>query len=189
MQDQQDCAEVWNSFVKHVEDLKPAVVVVIGSGSDLLQDTAAQLEAQGRQFDTREETFTYGLRNLIATLQRTSRVIYVRELPSFESEPACFLRRVRLPSSECSPTVSRPAVEERMTSYNRIVDEIQEQMPELRVVDSIPFLCGARLCSQQLPSGEIIYSDTMHLSPAGGERFARMTDLPMIIIDESIAAR
>ena len=74
-----------------------------------------------------------------------------------------------------------------MTSYNRIVDEIQEQMPELRVVDSIPFLCDATLCSQQLPSGETIYSDTMHLSPAGGQRFARMTDLPMIIIDESIA--
>jgi hypothetical protein len=132
----------------------------------------------------REEAFRQGLAALIAAVQETSRVIYVRELPSFDSAPSCFLRRVKLPRSQCSPTVDRGVVEERLASYNRVVDDIEREFPELEVVDSIPALCGARTCSQKLGSGEIIYRDEFHLNLAGGRLFVRTSGLLTTMIDQ-----
>lgn len=150
--DERGCNDVWNVFVKYVADVKPPVVVVVGGGASLLQGSAGALEVQGRHF-TREEAFKHGLRELIAALQKTSRVIYVRELPSFDSAPACFLRRINLPGSQCSPSVVRSTMEDAMATYNRVVDEIQGELPELRVVDSISAVCDAKVCSQKLRSG------------------------------------
>jgi peptidoglycan/LPS O-acetylase OafA/YrhL len=181
---ERDCNEVWGSFVKYVGDVKPPVVVVVGGGSFLVRRSAAALEMQGIPHQTREDAFRHGLRELIAALQKTSRVIYVREIPRFASAPSCFLRRVRLPRSQCSPTVDRGVVEEYLASYNRVVDDIEREFPELRVVDSIPTVCDASTCSQKLQSGEILYSDELHLSPAGGRYFARTSGLMTALIDQ-----
>ena len=126
---------------------------------------------------------------MIAALQKTSRVIYVREIPRFDSAPSCFLRRIRLPGSQCSPSVDRSAMEEDLAAYNRVVDDIEREFPDLRVVDSIPAVCGERICSQKLRSGEIIYSDELHLSTVGGRHFARTSGLLTVMIDQmSIAS-
>jgi lysophospholipase L1-like esterase len=76
---------------------------------------------------------------------------------------------------KCSPTEERSEMAERMAAYNQIIDEIAAEVPELRVVDSMPAVCDAKACSQKRPSGEILYSDALHLSPAGGRRLARTT--------------
>lgn len=178
------CNDAWSVFVKYIEKVKPPVVVLVGGGSSLLQGSAAAMEVQGRQFQTREDVFKHGLRELIVALQKTSRVIYVREIPSFDSAPSCFLRRITLPGSHCSPSVARSVMEEAMASYNRVVDELQGEMPELKVVASISALCDATTCSQKLRSGEIIYSDALHLSPAGGRHFARTSDLLSVMINQ-----
>jgi class 3 adenylate cyclase len=137
----------------------------------------AELNRTHSRFETHEDAFEHGLRELVTALQRTSRVVYVRELPKFQTTPSCFLRRVRLPGRQCSPSIQRRAVEASMAAYDRIVDEVRVAFPQLRVVDSIAALCDAAVCSQRLQSGEILYSDRFHLSPAGGRHFARSSGL------------
>jgi hypothetical protein len=78
-------------------------------------------------------------------------------------------------------------MDDRMASYNRVIDDVQKDLPQLRVVDSIPAVCNAAICSQKLRSGDIIYSDAIHLSPSGGRQFARRTGLPLIMMEEAIA--
>jgi len=87
------------------------------------------------------------LSDLIAELQRTSLVIYVRELPHFDSAPSCFLRPVKVPWVKCTPTLTRRTVERRMAAYNQIID------------------------------------DELHLSLAGGRRFAQNSGLSAALIE------
>jgi SGNH domain (fused to AT3 domains) len=70
-----------------------------------------------------------------------------------------------------------------MASYNRIVDDIQDELPDLRVVDSISALCDLTACSQKPRSGEILYRDALHLSPAGGRRFAMTSGLTDMLLE------
>lgn len=182
--DAEGCADVWNVFVKYVEDVKPRLVVIVGGGAHLLDPTVAQLETKGNRFESRETAFKHGLRELVMALEKTSRVVYVRELPRFSSAPSCFLRRIKLPGSQCSPSVPRSTIEAATASYNRIVDEVRDEIPELRVVDSIAALCDAAVCSQRLHSGEVIYSDQLHLNSAGGLHFARASGLLGLIENE-----
>jgi peptidoglycan/LPS O-acetylase OafA/YrhL len=181
---EKDCDDVWNNFLDYVRGVKPPLVVIVGGGSTILKASVADPTMRDVPVRIREKAFRQGLAALVAALQRTSRVIYVRELPQFDSAPSCFLRRVRLPRSECAPTVDRSVVEEELASYNRVVDDVGRRFPDLEVVDSIPALCSARICSQQLKSGEILYSDELHLSPAGGRHFVRTSGLLTMMIDE-----
>ena len=187
--DQHGCEEIWSALVRQVEQTKPAVVVVVGGGSELLAPSAYPLAADnGRKFKNRNAAFEHGVRELIRALQKSSRVIYLRQIPPFESAPACFLRRMHMPGSQCSPTMERRVMEQHMAAYNHIIDTIEAEVPELRVVDSMPAVCDATTCSQKRPSGEILYSDALHLSPAGGRRLARTTGLPVAMMDQAIAA-
>jgi peptidoglycan/LPS O-acetylase OafA/YrhL len=179
----EDCNEIWNEFSKYVREVKPSVVILVGGGSSLVGDSTNG-RGETAPLQVREAALKHGLRALIVALQETSRVIYVRELPTFDSAPSCFLRRIRLPRSKCSPTVDRNAVEEELAAYNRIVDDVERQFPALRVVDSIPALCGGTVCSQQSQSGEIIYRDDIHLSSAGGRRFVRTSGLLTAMVDQ-----
>jgi peptidoglycan/LPS O-acetylase OafA/YrhL len=165
------CNDTWNLLVKYVRQMQPRVIVLVGGGSHYLTESANHAHA-----------FEQGLRNLIAALQGTSRVIYVREIPGYGSAPACFLRRIRLPGGGCAPEVPRSTVESDMASYNHALDEIQREFPALRVIDSIPILCGPTSCSQRLESGEIIYSDELHLSPAGARLFVANSGLAAALV-------
>ena len=181
---EQGCNEAWNTFVGYVREAKPPAVVIVGGGSELVRGDAHAWQPEDGRFQTRGEAFKQGLRNLIAALRQTSRVIYVRQIPPFSTAPECFLRPVKLPWSQCAPRVSRGAMEHAMRPYNRIIDELQAEIPGLHVVDSMTVLCDEKACSQKLRSGEIIYSDQFHLSPAGSLYFARRSALPGIIIAE-----
>jgi hypothetical protein len=115
-------------------------------------------------------------------LQSTSQVMYVREIPGYGSAPACFLRRIRLPGHGCAPEIPRSTVERDMSAYNRALDDIQREFPALRVFDSIATLCSPASCSQRLDSGEIIYSDELHLSPAGARLFVANSGLASALV-------
>jgi peptidoglycan/LPS O-acetylase OafA/YrhL len=163
---ERSCNDSWNLLVKYVRQVQPKAIVLVGGGSHYLSESASHASA-----------FKQGLRNLIAALQSTSQVIYVREIPGYGSPPACFLRRIRLPGHGCAPEIPRSTVESDMSAYNRALDDIQREFPALRVLDSIPTLCGPASCSQRLGSGEIMYSDELHLSPAGARLFAANSGL------------
>jgi hypothetical protein len=163
---ERSCNDSWNLLVKYARQMQPKVIVLVGGGSHYLTESANHASA-----------FKQGLRNLITALQSTSQVIYVREIPEYGSGPACFLRRIRLPGNGCAPVVPRSTIESEMASYNQALDDIRREFPALRVVDSIPTLCGPASCSQRLESGEIIYSDELHLSPAGARLFAANSGL------------
>jgi hypothetical protein len=181
------CNKTWNTFLRYVEEVKPAVVVVVGGGTSLLADAKYTLHAPELEHPSREVTFKHGLRQLIAALSRTSRVVYVRELPKFESSPACFLRRIKVPWLQCSPSMERRALERAQASYDRILAELNAEMPAFDLINPIDTLCSATVCSQTLRSGEIIYSDQLHLSPAGGRYFARTSGLPSLVTSEEVA--
>ena len=180
---QQGCMKVWKTFVEYVEKVKPRVVVVVGGGAHLADPTEATLENAG-EFATQEDAFKYGLHELVTALGRTSRVIFVRQLPYFETSPSCFLRPIRLPGSECSPTVARSTVEATTNAFDRILHELRDEIPQLELVDSVAALCDATNCAQQLPSGELLYVDQFHLSTAGGRHFARSSGLVELIEHE-----
>jgi peptidoglycan/LPS O-acetylase OafA/YrhL len=180
---QHGCMEVWETFAEYVERAQPPVVVLVGGGLHLLDPADAELMTSS-QFPTREAALKSGLHELITALARTSRVIYIRPLPYFDTPPSCFLRPISLPGSQCSPTISRSTLEASMVAFDRILDELQDEIPELQLVDGIAALCEATSCSQKLPSGELMYSDHIHLSAAGGQYFARSSGLIALIEQE-----
>jgi peptidoglycan/LPS O-acetylase OafA/YrhL len=161
------CDKTWSAFVSQIRELKPRVVVIVGGGSD--------------QLDGADEDFKDGLRDLIAALKKTASVIYVRETPSFDTGPACFLRSVKVPWGHCSPVMTRTDIEQRLASYNRVLDELETEFPGLLVVDSIPALCGTKFCAQKLRSGEILYRDPLHLTAAGARHLDRDSGLAAVI--------
>jgi hypothetical protein len=155
----------------------------VGGGSDYLQDRRVQLEKRGEPSPPKTQVFESGLTDLISTLDDTSQVIYVRELPSFETPPSCFVRHIKVWWGKCSPTVARRAVEAHMAPYNHIVDAVHDELPSLRVLSSIPAVCNSAYCSQRLRSGAIQYRDELHLSAAGGRHFATTSGLSSTILN------
>jgi peptidoglycan/LPS O-acetylase OafA/YrhL len=177
---QQGCMEVWKTFVEYVEKVKPRVVVVVGGGAHLFDPAEAIWEKSG-DLATQAEAFEYGMAELVRALGRVSHVIFIRQMPYFDTEPSCFLRPVRLPGSTCAPTVRRSTVEADTRSFDNILFELRRQIPQLELVDSVAALCDRNNCVQQLPSGEILYVDQYHLSTAGGRHFARSSGLVEMI--------
>jgi hypothetical protein len=80
--------------------------------------------------------------------------------------------------------MTRADMEQRLASYNRVLDELQTEFPALVVVDSIPALCGSKFCAQKLRSGEILYRDPLHLTAAGARHLDRDSGLAAVIDDE-----
>jgi hypothetical protein len=163
------CNQTWRHFVAVVHRLQPQVVVLVGGGSGRIP-----AESSG----TVDVEFKEQLSELIHQLQATTRVIYMREPPAFDTGPDCFLRPVRVSWGVCAPVLPRAAIDARMAAYNHTVDAVQAQFPELKIVDSVQALCDARFCAQRLASGEILYRDSMHLSNAGARRLDTKSGLP-----------
>jgi len=182
---QQGCSKVWKSFAKHVAEMRPPVVVIVGGGTDLMDPSVAVLESSERWHGSRQAAFKAGLRDLIVTLQKTSRVIYVTEFPPFPTAPSCFLRPLRLPGTQCVPTLARREVEAYTAALDRVVHELKGELPELQVVHSLSVLCDRAHCSQRLASGDVIYRDEQHLSTGGGQYFVRKSGLLGLLFDDS----
>jgi len=164
---QLSCDKTWADFAGYVRVLKPRVVVLMGGGSGALREPGSH--------ETLE--FKDRLGELIAVLQRTTSVIYVRETPWFETGPPCFLRPLKVPWGRCSPVITRAVIEQRLAAYNQAVDDVEKQFPGLVVVDSIRALCGSTYCAQKLRSGEILYRDQMHLTAAGARHLDKGSGL------------
>jgi peptidoglycan/LPS O-acetylase OafA/YrhL len=184
---QHGCMRAWQAFVDYVDKVKPGVVVVVGGGAHLSDPTEATWEKSADSL-TQEDALKHGLHNLVTALGRSSHVIYIRQLPFFETAPSCFLRPIRLPGTECSPTISRASVEGETQAFDGILYQLQREIPQLELVNSIGALCSATTCGQQLPSGELLYIDEFHLSAAGGRHFARSSGL-VDLIERGLAAQ
>lgn len=174
--DESGCSEVWREIVHHAERLAPPVIVIVGGGSDLFDPTVAHFTPT-QAHPTREAAFKHGLGELIRRLQRTSRVVYVTQMPQFPTAPSCFLRPIRLPGTRCEPSMDRRLVEQRTTRYERIIRALRAELPDLHVIDTVSIVCARGRCSQQLSTGEILYQDEFHLSAAGGRYVAQQAGL------------
>ena len=170
--DEESCNRAWWDFVKAVRSLQPRLVVLVGGGSDLVAEPPS-----GTRFEDE-------LSQLIRVLQQTSKVVYVRETPEFETGPDCFLRPVKVPWGACTPVLPRAVIEERLKAYNHAVDEIQARFPALVVVSTIQALCGSKYCAQELSSGELLYRDRLHLTTAGARRLDKGSGLYALIDSE-----
>jgi peptidoglycan/LPS O-acetylase OafA/YrhL len=178
---QASCDGTWSAFVRYVRTLSPGLVVIVGAGSAYAGEPTARYAGLPEISGADDPAFKRGLGELIAALQASTRVIYVRETPSFDTAPACFLRPVKVPWGACSPVMARATVEQRLAPYNRAVDEIETQFPGLLVVDSIQALCGSKYCAQRLHSGEILYRDPLHLTAAGARHLDKGSGLSALI--------
>ena len=180
---QRSCNATWRSFVRYVRQTKPRVVVLVGDGSRFFDGATPAASDPENDLNVRQAAFKHGLEDLLAQIRMTSRIVYVREIPEFDSAPSCYLRPVRLPGSNCSAYVARGALELRRSAYTNSLEDVQDEFPGMVLIDPIPVLCNARYCPQQLRSGELLYRDEMHLSEAGGRRVVRNSGLVSLIRD------
>jgi hypothetical protein len=174
-----DCNATWSSFVSFIRDTRPPMVVLVGNGLRFFEteDNSKSLTAAD------ENAFTTGLTDLVDALQRYSRVVYVLEIPTFDTPPACFLRPIKLPGNRCSSRIARNALTANRADYEAKVLQVQNKHPAMVIVDPVPALCNSTACSQTSGSGRVLYSDKMHLSPAGGQRFAVVSGFARFIAE------
>jgi SGNH domain (fused to AT3 domains) len=168
----QVCNETWSSFVNFIRDTRPPMVVLVGNGSRFFESESDSRSLSAADENEDEHAFTRGLTDLVDALQRYSRVVYVLEIPTFESPPACFLRPIKLPGNSCSSRIPRDSLTASRADYKARVLQVQNKHPDIVIVDPVPALCNSTACSQTSRSGKVLYSDKLHLSPAGGRRFA-----------------
>jgi peptidoglycan/LPS O-acetylase OafA/YrhL len=186
---EEECEQVWRTFVRYAHEVKPKVVIIVGNGSFLITDPEIRLTRQNAtRPESSETTFEHGIRSLLSELTRFSRVIYLGEIPAFATAPSCFLRAVRLPTTECYPERARDQVELGMAPYNRVLNRVQTAFPQVSMVDAIAVLCAANVCSQRPPGKPILYSDAIHLSQAGARLLIENTDLTTLISQDVLSA-
>lgn len=178
---EQECEQIWQTFVDYAHLTKPKVIVVVGNGSFLISDPKIRLSRAGGLAESKEAIFEFGLRSLLSELTRFSRVIYLGEIPAYSTSPACFLRAIKLPSTECYPERAREQVELAMAPYNRVLDRVQLSFPQVQLVDAVEVLCAGNVCSQRPPGQPILYSDAVHLSLAGARLLVENTRLTSLI--------
>lgn len=179
---EKDCEGIWQTFVRYIRAAQPKVVVIVGNGSSLITDRDVQLTRSGATtLESKEAVYEYGIRSLMTAIKQTSRVIHLSEIPGFDSAPSCFLRGVRLPTTRCVPEVERSEVENAMASYNRVLSRVRAAFPDVQFVDTLDVLCAEKTCSQWPQDKPILYSDAIHLSPAGGRLLVEHAELPRLI--------
>lgn len=185
---ERECGAVWRTFVRYVHQIKPNVVVLVGNGSFLITNPKIELSREGASApESKEAIFEYGIRSLMSELTRSSRVIHLGEIPGFRTGPSCFLRAVRLPTTDCFPERDRKQVELAMAPYHRIIDRLPATFPGLQLIDAMAALCVDGICSQRPPGKPILYSDAVHLSPAGARLLVDHTDLRDLISRDLVA--
>ena len=176
--DREDCNEAWLEFVRYVQEAQPGMVVLIGDGERYFLSQSAGSRAP---LNLDAKAFEVGLASLIEAFPPSTRIVYLKETPTFQTMPTCFLRPLHLPGDSCVPRISRRELEERRAAYAEAVARIGATHPSLVVVDSIPALCDAEDCRQRTGDGDLLYRDRMHLSPDGGERLAVRSGLAEIV--------
>jgi len=68
-----------------------------------------------------------------------------------------------------------------MAPYNRVLNRVQLDIPGLQLVDAIAVLCATKVCSQRPAGKPVLYSDAVHLSPAGARLLVNNTGLTTLI--------
>jgi peptidoglycan/LPS O-acetylase OafA/YrhL/lysophospholipase L1-like esterase len=186
---ERDCDAVWRLFVDYVQKANPKVVVLIGNGSLLLTQPEVYLMRHDHpQPESNESVFEYGLASLINELKQHSQVIYLREIPTYETAPSCFLRSIQMPSARCDPELDRKEVEQALAPYDRVLQRVSVAQPDVAIVDALDVLCSESVCSQRPAGKPILYSDRLHLSPAGGRLVAAQTQLHALISRDATIA-
>ncbi len=186
---ERECEQVWRTFVRYVQQTRPKVVVIVGNGSFLITNPKIQLiRDDATAPESKEAIFEYGIRSLLSELTENSRVIYLGEIPGFSTAPSCFLRAVRLPTTDCYPERDREQVELAMAPYNRALNRVQVAFPQVQMIDSIAVLCATNVCSQQPDGQPVLYSDAVHLSQAGASLLVENTGLTNMISRDVLSA-
>jgi hypothetical protein len=75
--------------------------------------------------------------------------------------PFSFEKRIRTPCA-----VKRSDVLARQAGFRRAVQQVQQQIPSLRVFDPLPYLCDDQWC-YAIVGSELLYIDDNHLSREG----------------------
>jgi hypothetical protein len=180
-QARRSCNDTWSAFVGYVRETRPPLVVLTGDGSRFFETPEEESQLKVWDSDTNARAFKDGLRELVSALHGYARVVYVLEIPTFSTGPDCFLRPLTLTGHKCTSQISRGGLAANRAEYRSSVQQLQREYPGMVVVDPIPALCNASACPQTSRSGQVLYSDHMHLSPAGARRFAEASGFARFI--------
>jgi SGNH domain (fused to AT3 domains) len=119
------------------------------------------------------ELLARGLAAMIADAKRAGvkRILVIGAFPQFPAHaPNCVLRMIRLGIDRGSAT--RAAVDARLAETRDTLRRVTAGIAGVRLVDPVGVSCTDTLCRPN--EGETVYfKDTIHLSPAGAERFYR----------------
>jgi hypothetical protein len=185
------CNELWDAFVDYVRDTKPRAVVVVGSAERFFEEpdeestSALRVEDPDPPTHVRIAAFREGFEQLVTALQKYTQVIYVREIPVFETNPSCLVRPVKLPGASCEAAIARKTLAASRSTYDETVNRIRDEHPPLLILDPKPYLCGRRVCPQATRTGQLLYSDANHLSTVGGKRLVKVSGLASFIAQKA----
>jgi len=97
------------------------------------------------------------------------RILVIGAFPRFPTRPPnCVLRVIRLGVDHCSP--SRASVDARLARTRETLRQVTAGIAGVRLIDPIDVFCTPSVC-RPYQDHTVYFSDILHVSPAGAERF------------------
>lgn len=119
--------------------------------------------------ETQQEMYVNGYKNLILDLISIGKnVVFIIDNPRLEYDPKrCFSRPLRIVAEDCK--ISRKVVFESQSVYRQKIFELQKEIPQLKIFDSIGVFCDENFCYGK-DDKNIFYFDKQHLSISGSRK-------------------
>ena len=158
---------------QYIEEHPTIHTIIMVSRGFWYLDWADEFYIPGRNLESKEEVFLYGIRDLFERFS-DRRIIFVLEVPALNFDPRQCLDRY-IPSlllshpknhqrDDCS--VSRARDLEQNQRYFQQISEIVKDYPNVHLIDPRDSICDQTRCYAQV-SGRVIYADDNHLNKNG----------------------
>ncbi len=116
-----------------------------------------------------EDMFVDGYKDLIlAFIEAGKNVVFVLDNPKLKHDPKrCFPRPFRVSPDDCK--ISKQDILSKQNLYRQQVKKLQEDIPSLKIFDSLQVFCGVDFCYGK-DENNLFYYDKHHLNIAGSKK-------------------
>lgn len=132
------------------------------------------------------DVFVNGMRQTLKRLTASGKkVVFVMDVPEIGFAPkACIGLQLGLTSKKSPCAISRADFEGRDKSYRKLMYDVVEEFPSVKVVDPEHAFCDSYYC-WALKDGKLLYRDDDHLSVEGSQYLAN--ELMKVMVPEPLA--